>query len=786
MTVKLVIWSLDEVFWKGTLSKEKVTAIPRNLELVKAFVERGIMNSIVSKNNLNEAMAILQLWGIADYFVFPKGSLESKGKAIRKLLADCRICEGDTLFVDSKKANLEEVKFYNKGITCVFPSFFKKRNILKLDIFKGDEDKNYKKLRKYRILENKVNTMEADCNTEIVCIDDQDKTVNDNRTKVLMVGDYNLKIVCNALESIFEIDKEFNNSINNTGEIYNFDLCQLINAYELDKVEKEELYDNLPFYKIGTTFETKIFSNDYDIIVLSLADDYIRGIYKHKEKQLEIGYGTYWNQERELNSYSNDQLLYLKENFLYTGKKNAKKFKEDLEKILHYIGSDTRIILINRIEIDISDWIGKERCERNIEINSVVDTVVSRYDNVVLLDMRKIVRSKGLLTRRDDCHYDRYVYYRISQEIARLIWQFNGTDVPNKEIAISDQEKLFTKIKKRVKKICVVYGNCHTGGVIEVLRKNFDFMEEYYVYTIKFIQDMEAEKDLKDPVFMHCDLFIHQSIRLENRYGRDYASENIIKKLHPSCNIVAIPNVYGLPLCFFPQFAKGNEYKRRFPSEAACFFRDCLIEDELMVKGNIKSILRNYTDENYYSTVELQEKWNKFIEKVKSREMDWDIKLSEWIEKNRTKHLFFDPNHPTPVLIKHISFELLNFLGICVDEEKIMSLDIRPLDPYEIPVCKSVLEYFRMDYDVQNHKLRVNAYKLFPGHMNLKRYILQYYCMVWKEDKMPVSIKLKSFILYCVICGSGVVLNSINLLYRALKKRIVRCCQSLVRYQKVE
>ena len=47
--IKLVIWDLDDTFWNGVLSEDKVTFNERNIEIVKTLTDRGIVNSICSK-----------------------------------------------------------------------------------------------------------------------------------------------------------------------------------------------------------------------------------------------------------------------------------------------------------------------------------------------------------------------------------------------------------------------------------------------------------------------------------------------------------------------------------------------------------------------------------------------------------------------------------------------------------------------------------------------------------------------------------------------------------------
>lgn len=45
--VKLVIWDLDDTFWRGTLSEGSVERIESNILIVRALIDRGIMCSIV-------------------------------------------------------------------------------------------------------------------------------------------------------------------------------------------------------------------------------------------------------------------------------------------------------------------------------------------------------------------------------------------------------------------------------------------------------------------------------------------------------------------------------------------------------------------------------------------------------------------------------------------------------------------------------------------------------------------------------------------------------------------
>ena len=70
--VKLVIWDLDDTFWRGTLSEGPITVPRENVEIVTTLSRRGIISSICSKNNYDDARQVLEECGAWPFFVFPR------------------------------------------------------------------------------------------------------------------------------------------------------------------------------------------------------------------------------------------------------------------------------------------------------------------------------------------------------------------------------------------------------------------------------------------------------------------------------------------------------------------------------------------------------------------------------------------------------------------------------------------------------------------------------------------------------------------------------------------
>ena len=108
--VDLVIWDLDDTFWKGTLSEGPIDIIEENCTLVKELVKRHVKCSICSKNDFDpvkEKLTECMMW---QYFESPSINWESKAHRIRNIIKVLKIQPDRTLFIDDKDSNLKETK----------------------------------------------------------------------------------------------------------------------------------------------------------------------------------------------------------------------------------------------------------------------------------------------------------------------------------------------------------------------------------------------------------------------------------------------------------------------------------------------------------------------------------------------------------------------------------------------------------------------------------------------------------------------------------------------------
>ena len=152
--VKLVIWDLDEVLWRGVLSEEEVELDPAFADVVRTLNRRGIVNSICSKNDPDDARARLEREGLWEELVFASIGWTPKGPRIAQIIEDMQLRPVNVLFIDDNVTNLGEARHYVPGLQVAEPGAI--ADLLSLLQCVGKEDTALTRLEQYRVLETKA------------------------------------------------------------------------------------------------------------------------------------------------------------------------------------------------------------------------------------------------------------------------------------------------------------------------------------------------------------------------------------------------------------------------------------------------------------------------------------------------------------------------------------------------------------------------------------------------------------------------------------------------------
>jgi len=150
--VRLLVWDLDETFWKGTLTEGGIKEyILQHHEIVVELSKRGIINSVCSKNDPADVMPILESRGIADYFVFPSISWEAKGYRLANLVEQVQLRPESIMFIDDNPNNRAEAAAAVPGLQIESETFIP--YILEDPRFRGKQDRELTRLSQYKTME---------------------------------------------------------------------------------------------------------------------------------------------------------------------------------------------------------------------------------------------------------------------------------------------------------------------------------------------------------------------------------------------------------------------------------------------------------------------------------------------------------------------------------------------------------------------------------------------------------------------------------------------------------
>ena len=249
-----------------------------------------------------------------------------------------------------------------------------------------------------------------------------EQSVTDAKGKVLMIGGCDLESAKIYIDSAYIIETEFARIID--GKLYRTsDSWQLADSIRINDEIKKINTEYLPFCSPDVTYATHMFSGVYDAVIWSVVDDYIRCMFKKKDNSCMVGVGGFFDYEEILSQrYSEDELSFFYNNYICDGKISEQLFEDNIRFILSNISTNVNVLLINGNEVDVSDWIGVERVERNCQMNRVVDRIIKDYPNVYLMDMRKIAVDESAFSDiKDNRHYSRKVYYDLGKGISEWL-----------------------------------------------------------------------------------------------------------------------------------------------------------------------------------------------------------------------------------------------------------------------------------------------------------------------------------------------------------------------------
>ena len=118
--LKCVVWDLDHTLWSGVLVEgDELVLKPKIVDVIKALDAKGVLQSIASKNNFEDAAEKIAQFGLTDYFLYPQISWNPKSSAIATIRDKLNIGIDTFLFIDDQPFERDEVQALHPEVECL-------------------------------------------------------------------------------------------------------------------------------------------------------------------------------------------------------------------------------------------------------------------------------------------------------------------------------------------------------------------------------------------------------------------------------------------------------------------------------------------------------------------------------------------------------------------------------------------------------------------------------------------------------------------------------------------
>jgi len=119
-SIKCVVWDLDDTLWHGTLLEDASVQLRSGVpEIIRVLDQRGILQSISSKNDHELAMTHLKSFDLAEYFLYPQINWSSKSAGVKEIAAALNISADSVAFIDDQPFERDEVNSALPEVLCL-------------------------------------------------------------------------------------------------------------------------------------------------------------------------------------------------------------------------------------------------------------------------------------------------------------------------------------------------------------------------------------------------------------------------------------------------------------------------------------------------------------------------------------------------------------------------------------------------------------------------------------------------------------------------------------------
>ena len=224
--------------------------------------------------------------------------------------------------------------------------------------------------------------------------------------------------------------------------------------------------------------------------------------------------------------------------------------------------------------------------------------------------------------------------------------------------------KHYAHISYFEKKIVVVNANCHGIGLIKYLNMSKEFRTKYVICLIPEIQSND-KKEISTYLLENLDVLITQDVRIGNKYSDKLSLDYLKSHINRLSELIVIPNMVGMGTWLFPQHGYNDKIVKLANGEWPLMHENIVIESAIASGCKELSEFIKYLNDWKVDETILKDAFDKFIKKLEARELNWDIKVKDYIISHmHDAEIFCDRDHPSVEMMKYIGRQVLKKLKL--------------------------------------------------------------------------------------------------------------------------
>ncbi len=120
--IKLIAWDLDETLWSGSVGEENTSLNIMVRDFIFFADQKGILQSIVSRNDRARAVDVLRYYELEEYFLYPQFTYEPKHIALNRIIEHFNISADTIAFVDDDAFERYQVGRFLPDVSVYAPT----------------------------------------------------------------------------------------------------------------------------------------------------------------------------------------------------------------------------------------------------------------------------------------------------------------------------------------------------------------------------------------------------------------------------------------------------------------------------------------------------------------------------------------------------------------------------------------------------------------------------------------------------------------------------------------